>query len=61
MKLKRIFLAIIGFLTSLFSVDDFRRFLNDNSGGLILPFGDKVYDDEEWLEYRRLKIDYSVK
>lgn len=61
MKLKRIFLVIFGFLTSLFSADDFRRFLNDNRGGLILPFGDNAYNDEEWLEYRRLKIDYSVK
>lgn len=61
MKLKKIFLVIFGFLTSLFSVDDFKRFLNDNMGGLILPFGDEVYFDEEWMEYKRLEIDESVK
>lgn len=59
MKLKKIFLVIFVFLTSLFSVDDFKRFLNDNMGGLILPFGDEVYFDEEWMEYKRLEIDES--
>lgn len=45
----------------LFSVEDFKRFLNDDSGGVVLPFGDKIYNDEEWLEYKRLEIDESVK
>ena len=61
MKFKKYFLIILGFFTSLFSLKDFKRFLNDNSGGLILPFGGKTYEDPEWLEYRFLKIDKSVK
>ena len=60
MKLKKYFLIIIAFLTSVFSRKSFEEFLNDNRGGIVFSFLDKSCDDLEWLEYRGLEVDNSV-
>ena len=54
-------LWIIAFLASVFSVDEFKKFLNDNRGGLILSFDDVEFPDKDWLEYKLLKADKTVK
>jgi len=54
-------LWIIAFLASAFSVDEFKKFLNDNRGGLILSFDDVEFPDKDWLEYKLLKSDKTVK
>ena len=54
-------LWIIAFLASAFSVDEFKKFLNDNRGGLILSFDDIEFPDKDWIEYKLLKIDKTVK
>ena len=64
MKLKNfelILLWIIAFLASAFSMDEFRKFLNDNRGGLVLSFEDIEFPDKDWLEYKLLKVDKTVK
>ena len=61
MKLKKLFLMIIAFLSSALSKESFREFLNDNRGGLVLSFGDIDFKDTDWIEYKLLKVDKSVK
>ncbi|MBQ8016538.1 MAG: hypothetical protein IJ258_00370 [Methanobrevibacter sp.] len=64
MKIKNfelIGLWIIAFLAATFSVNEFRKFLSDNRGGLVLSFGDIDFPDMGWLEYKLLKVDKSVK
>lgn len=44
-----------------FSKKEFERFLNDNSGGLVLSFDGFNFPDKDFLEYKILKADKSVK
>jgi hypothetical protein len=60
MKVKKIFLAILGFFATAFSREEFERFSQDNRGGLVLSFGYEL-PDSYWLEYRLLRQDNSVK
>lgn len=55
------FILVIEFLLSAFSIKEFKRFLNDNRGGLVLSFDDIELPDKDWLEYRMLNADESVK
>lgn len=59
-SLKKFLLVIIGFL-AFFSVEDFKRFLADDSGGLVLSFDGIEFPDSDWLEYKLLRVDKSVK
>ena len=61
MNIKKLFLVMLGFISSLFSKETFHEFLNDNRGGLVLSFGDIDYKDAEWIEYKLLRPDRSVK
>lgn len=49
------------FLLSLLSLENFKEFLNDNRGGLVLPFKGSAYNDEDFLEYQRLEFDKTIK
>lgn len=51
----------MNFLSSIFSMDEFKLFLNDQKGGLILPISGPPIDDKEWIKYKFLKIDKAVK
>ena len=48
------------FILSAFSLDEFKRFLNDNRGGLVLSFDNLDLPDKEWIEYKQLKVDDSA-
>ena len=61
MNLKKVILIIIGFFVSAFSKESFHDFLSDNRGGLVLSFGDTDYKDPDWIEYKLLRKDMSVK
>ena len=61
MSIKKIYLIIIGFLTSILSYENLSSFRMDNRGGLVLPFSGKAENDEDWLEYKRLKRDVTAK
>ena len=61
MNLKKLFLIIIGFFVSAFSKESFKEFSHDNHGGLVLSFADIDYKDAEWVEYKLLRPDKSVK
>lgn len=60
MILKKLALLIIGFFVFLFSVEDFKRFFADDSGGLLLSFDGIEFPDADWLEYKLLRVDKSV-
>ena len=40
---------------------EFKKFLNDNRGGLVLSFDDIEFPDKDWLEFKLLKVDKNVK
>ena len=54
------FLFVMEFILSAFSLDEFKRFLNDNHGGLVLSFDNLDLPDKEWIEYKQLKVDDSA-
>lgn len=54
------FLFVMEFILSAFSLDEFKRFLNDNHGGLVLSFDNVDLPDKEWIEYKQLKADDSA-
>lgn len=49
------------FLSSLFSIDDFKACMADQKGGLVLPIGGGHVEDEDWIRYKLLKVDKSLK
>ena len=49
------------FIFKAFSLNEFKRFSNDNHGGLVLTFDNINLPDKEWVEYKLLKTDNSVK
>ncbi|WP_405267104.1 hypothetical protein [Methanobrevibacter sp.] len=61
MSVKKICLIMAEFLTSLISSENIFSFWRDNKGGLVLPFSGQAVNDEDWLEYKRLKVDRNVK
>ena len=60
-NVKKCYFLIDEFLVSLVSLESFKEFLNDDSGGLVLPFSCEAINDEDWLEYKRLEVDNTVK
>jgi len=54
-------LQILDFVLSAFSLSEFKRFHHDNRGGLVLSFDDIKFPDKDWVEYKHLKVDKSVK
>ncbi|AMD17189.1 hypothetical protein TL18_03620 [Methanobrevibacter sp. YE315] len=61
MNFRNIILIIISAFSSLLSIESFNEFLNDDGGGLVLPISGNAIDDEDWIEYKKLKVDESVK
>lgn len=59
--IKKSYFLIIQFLLSLVSLESFRELLNDNYGGLVLPIFGSAYNDEDFLEYQRLEVDWTIK
>ena len=60
-NLKKSYFLIIQFLLSLVSLESFRELLNDSNGGLVLPISGNAYNDEDFLEYQRLDVDWTIK
>ena len=60
-NVKNKFIIIFEFLSSLFSFDDFKAFMADQKGGLVLPFGGGYVEDEDWIMYKLLRVDKSLK
>lgn len=60
-NLKFKFLSVIELIFSLFSINDFKQFLKDNRGGLVLTLDGINLPDKEYIEYKLLKADKSVK
>lgn len=54
-------LMVLEFVLSAFSLSEFKRFHHDNRGGLVLSFDDIKFPDKDWVEYKHLKVDKSVK
>lgn len=52
---------VLKFISKSFLLNEFKRFLNDNRGGLVLSFDEIHIPDKGWLEYKRLEVDESVK
>lgn len=52
---------IVHFLSSMVSVDEFKLFLNDQRGGLVLPIDGIHSGDMDWIKYKSLKVDKSLK
>lgn len=49
------------FFSNAFSITEFKRFLRDNRGVLVLSFDEIHIPDKGWLDYKRLEVDQSVK
>lgn len=54
-------LLVSEFVLSAFSLSEFKRFHHDNRGGLVLSVDDIKFPDRDWVEYKHLKVDKSVK
>ena len=52
---------VLKFISKSFLLNEFKRFLNDNRGGLVLSFDEIHIPDKGWLDYKRLEVDESVK
>lgn len=48
------------YLSSIFSTKSFSEFLNDECGGLVLPISGKAYNDDDFIEYQKLKVDRGM-
>lgn len=55
------FSLTLKFLSNAFSLNEFKRFLKDNRGGLVLSFDEIHIPYKDWLDYKRLEVDQSVK
>ena len=55
------FSLMLKFLSNAFSLNEFKMFLKDNRGGLMLSFDEIHIPDKDWLDYKRLEVDQSVK
>ena len=60
-NIKNKFVLILGFLLSIFSLDEIRACLADQKGGLVLPIGGEPVEDEDWIRYQFLQVDKSLK
>lgn len=54
-------ILIFELLLSVFSLDDIKSCLADQKGGLVLPIGGEHIEDEDWIRYKLLKVDKSLK
>ena len=61
MNIEKYYFLSVKFLVSLVSLESFKEFFKDDSGGLVLPFSGEAINDEDWLEYQRLEVDKNVK
>ena len=60
-NVKNKLIIIFEFLSSLFSFDDFRACMADQKGGLVLQIGGGHVEDEDWIMYKVLRVDKSLK
>lgn len=60
-NVKNKLIIIFEFLSSLFSFDDFRACMADQKGGLVLQIGGGHVEDEDWIRYKVLMVDKSLK
>ena len=60
-KLKKSYFLIMQFLLSIVSLESFKELFNDKHGGLVLPISGSAYNDEDFLEYQRLEVDWTIK
>lgn len=60
-NIKNKLIIILEFLSSLFSIDDFKACMADQKGGLVLPIGGGHVEDEDWIRYKLLRVDKSLK
>ena len=60
-NIKNKLILIFELLLSLFSVDDIKACLDDKKGGLVLPSCGGHVEDGDWIKYKLLKVDKSLK